>query len=129
MLRFKRYEQSGSLSNRRDRRLPGRPAFILRNTIQVGNRPKRGFAFVPCGLNGQGPGVNLLGRGVEPRASTASQRPGVRLGEGWIGEVWSLFCRSAKLHAGIVAPPPQGGKSGGSRAPARPPETDGPSYC
>ena len=92
------------------RRLPVRLAFIFRDAVQVRNQPKRYFPFVPRRLNGQGPGVNLLGRGIEPRASTASQRPSVGLGKAWSIQVRGVFRRPAALHAGIVSHPPELGK-------------------
>ncbi len=111
------------------RRLPVRLAFIFRDAVQVRNQPKRGFAFAPRRLNGQTPITNLLGRGIEPRASTASQRPSVGLGKAWSIQVRGVFHRPAALHAGIVHTLPKGGKKNEPRAPARPPETDGPSFC
>ena len=69
------------------RRLPVRLAFIFRDAVQVRNQPKRCFPFVPRRLNGQAPGVYLLGRGVETRATPAGRRAVVGLNKGWIVQV------------------------------------------
>ena len=92
------------------RRLPVRLAFIFRNAVQVRNQPKRCFAFVPRCLNGQAPGVYLLGRGIETRTTTASQRPSVGLGKAWSIQVRCVFRRPAAPHADIVSHPPELGK-------------------